>query len=112
MLEAYARQSTYDVYDRVAKRGLYRLVLARTLGSGECMINVQLNPDGISQSDLEEETKKLTNYILAKASEKGLNINSLYVQYSNDVFNGFKESTESILVHGTPYITEKILGLK
>lgn len=43
-------------------------------------------------------------------SEENISLNSFYFQESADVFSGFKEGVPTELLHGTPFITEQILG--
>jgi tRNA (uracil-5-)-methyltransferase len=113
MLQDYVKEQEYDVYDRIKQEGVYRTALVRTLGSGECMIMLQINPTLLSEKQIEEEKIKFKDYIINHSAgpDKKLSINSLYIQLSSDSFNGFKDETPSELLHGTKFVTEKILGL-
>ena len=48
-IETYAKESNHDTYDRLLKVGYFRLVLVRTLESGENMIMIQVNPSGLNE---------------------------------------------------------------
>lgn len=108
MLQEYVKDQEYDVYDRIKQKGVYRSALVRTLGSGECMIMLQINPTSLSIEEIEQEKTQFKAFVVSNTT---VSINSLFIQLSSETFNGFKDETPSELLHGTPFVTENILGL-
>lgn len=110
ILEKYASESKYPVYDKLTRKGVYRLALVRTLASSECMVMLQVNDSELGRDEFEAEKQMFKSYILSESKKLNVSINSLYIQASSDVFNGFKEQTPSELLHGTKYVTEVLNG--
>ena len=108
--EEYVSNSPYDVFCRIKKEGVYRIVLVRTLMSGENMVMIQINPTGLSKEELAKEKDEMKAFLLKRLAENNVSLNSFFYQESADVFSGFKEGVPTELLHGTPFITERILG--
>ncbi|KAJ3272232.1 tRNA methyltransferase 2 [Terramyces sp. JEL0728] len=112
ILEKYVQLSHHDVYDRVAKSGVYRLALVRTLASGQCLVMVQLKTNALDQETVAKEKQAIKEALLGEFKAKAISLDSLLIQEYNDDFNGIKEEVPMEVLHGTKFVTEQLLGFK
>ncbi|CAM0141332.1 hypothetical protein VKS41_003963 [Umbelopsis sp. WA50703] len=108
-MEAYIRDSKYEVYDRVAKDGVYRGLLVRTPSTGEVMVLVQLKNDNMTPEEYEAEKKKIQEFW---ANFDQVKIKTLLLQSWNGQSNGITDKAETEILLGDGYVTEELLGCK
>jgi tRNA (uracil-5-)-methyltransferase len=113
-IEEYARQSKLDTYDRLKQAGFFRLLLVRTLESGENMVMIQVNPQDLSEEELETEKLKFTKFIteFSDSQPEREKVDSVWWQLNDDCFNGIKDDMTMELLAGKEEIEETLMGLK
>jgi tRNA (uracil-5-)-methyltransferase len=74
------------------------------------MIMIQIKPKDLTELEISNEKVKIKEFLVKRLTDENIKLNSLYFQLSDDLFNGFKEGVPALLLHGTCFITESILG--
>lgn len=107
-MQSYLDTTDLDVYDRVLGKGFWRLLMARTLSSGENMVMVQVKP---LPEDEKEKQEKVIEELKTLFSKPELQVTTFLVQYFDGVSNGVSESAPIDTIFGNGYVTERLLGL-
>jgi 23S rRNA (uracil1939-C5)-methyltransferase len=100
-IREYALQHELPFFDLKAQEGLLRNVMIRTTTLAETMVMLQFF------ENQQDEIKGLLEFLLVKFPE----ITSLFYVVNEKRNDTFLDQ-ETILYHGTPYITEDLDGLK
>ncbi|KAI7907829.1 S-adenosyl-L-methionine-dependent methyltransferase [Cokeromyces recurvatus] len=111
MMEEYVRQSEYEVYDRVKKRGVWRTMMTRTQRTGDVMVLIQINAESLTEEQLVQEKKNLINYwshFFSKGEENTKN--TLMLQIWNGNSNGITDKGKTEILTGDGYVYEELLG--
>ncbi|KAI9014980.1 S-adenosyl-L-methionine-dependent methyltransferase, partial [Gaertneriomyces semiglobifer] len=101
-----------DVYDRVAKKGFWRMALVRTPLTGENMVAVQFDRSKVPPALVDEALKALQDHLQGSVDRGDCKIATLLVTECDGVFNGIKNDAKMKVLWGTGYIHEELLGLK
>eukprot|EP01130_Rhizamoeba_saxonica_P018415 TRINITY_DN9207_c0_g1_i1.p1 TRINITY_DN9207_c0_g1~~TRINITY_DN9207_c0_g1_i1.p1 ORF type:complete len:562 (-),score=159.92 TRINITY_DN9207_c0_g1_i1:33-1718(-) len=101
----------YKPYLKSTHKGFWRLLVVRTTESGDAMVTLQVNPEDISQEELENIKQELTTKVLESNLSNNLNIKSFNLQLHNGMSNAAEYDAPLELLYGEPYIIENMLGL-
>ncbi|KAI9099856.1 S-adenosyl-L-methionine-dependent methyltransferase [Phlyctochytrium arcticum] len=111
-LQTFLRASDLDIYDRIQKKGFWRMTLVRTHTTGENMVIVQYNPKDVPADKIQTAVSELSAHMQAAKSSDGNPLaTTLLVQEWEGVFNGFPEDALMKVVYGSGFVHEKLLGL-
>ncbi|CEI96020.1 hypothetical protein RMCBS344292_10191 [Rhizopus microsporus] len=105
-MERYVRNSEYDVYDKVAKTGVWRSIMTKTQETGDSM--EKEITDELSDDQLEQEKEKIRAYWTQLKPE--INTTTLMLQTWNGVSNGITDKGQTEILMGDGYVYEHLLG--
>ncbi|KAI8992007.1 S-adenosyl-L-methionine-dependent methyltransferase [Mycotypha africana] len=112
VLKTYIKESKYDVYDPIKKKGLWHSVAVRTQSTGDVMISVNMYANQLTQEELAEEKQKLQSYWEKwerddKNAAMTLLLQTVQKDDTENIFSGFKIQSTDIL-RGKGYVYEEI----
>lgn len=116
-MEQYITQhSTYEVYDRVKKTGVWRSLMVKTQKSGDIMILIQMKTIDLSPDQIQKEKEKLKTYwnsqLQQGEKEKDFKVSTLLLQQWNGDSNGITDRGQTEILTGDGYVYENLLGYK
>ena len=107
LFQNYVEKSNFTPFDKITKKGFWRQLTYREFTTGDGMAIFQVNPDGLSEEELNKQKEDLINYCKEQESTE-----SLYWQEWSGVSNVADANTPIILLLGSEIIYENLLGLK
>ncbi|TPX32680.1 hypothetical protein SmJEL517_g04187 [Synchytrium microbalum] len=110
--QRFIRQSEFAVYDRITKKGFWRLLLVRTPRSGDVMVFVQINSQGSDSVLVDKEKIKMKAFFEECVKAGEFPLTTLIFQDTDGVFNGIKDDNPVEVVIGPGEIHEEMLNLR
>ncbi|KAJ3003292.1 tRNA methyltransferase 2, partial [Thoreauomyces humboldtii] len=112
-LTTFLRSSTLDIYDRIHRTGTWRMAMVRTQRTGENMVIISINPEGVDRAVLETELTSL-RAIFDEAKGTPFEVTTMLLHENALAFNGIAEVPDTILrtLYGPGAVHETLLGLK
>ncbi|OBZ86355.1 tRNA (uracil-5-)-methyltransferase A [Choanephora cucurbitarum] len=111
-MEDYVKDSKYDVYDRIAKTGVWRSIMTKTQKTGDNMILIQMKAFELTGDQLEQERQSLVAYWSRLKEEGKINTTTLLLQIWNGDSNCITDKGETEVLIGDGYVHEEILGCR
>ncbi|CAO3628250.1 unnamed protein product [Cunninghamella blakesleeana] len=113
-MEQYiTQQSTYEVYDRVKKTGVWRSLMVKTQTSGDILMLIQMKTIDLSPDQIQIEKEKLKKYWHSlQQHDKNFKISTLLLQQWNGDSNGITDRGQTEILSGDGYVYENLLGYK
>ncbi|TPX40093.1 hypothetical protein SeMB42_g02850 [Synchytrium endobioticum] len=111
-MQKFIQESEFVVYDREAKKGFWRLMLVRTPRSGDVMVLVQYNSEGLDKDAVEQEKKRMKDWFETCAKNGEFPLTTVVLQDCNDVFHGLKDAYPTEVIIGNGEIHEEMLNLR
>ncbi|CAE7208899.1 unnamed protein product [Symbiodinium sp. KB8] len=103
---AFVENSSYPVYDRKARCGVWRTVLARVNPKGDMLVMVQ------TTTIKEEDRSAFVDPFVTELAASGLGICSIYHLYNDEVTDAPRPNALVTPLHGKPRLEMPMLELK
>eukprot|EP00842_Homolaphlyctis_polyrhiza_P001050 jgi/Hompol1/1946/HPOL_002801-RA len=110
ILQDLAESSALQVLNRAEKKGYWRLALVRTHNSGDRMLFIQVDTDGVDKDVADSEKQRMVDFVTSKTVEQGIPIKTIIYQDSHADFLGFKQDEPFEILTGTGVVSENLLG--
>ncbi|KNC99848.1 uncharacterized protein SPPG_05222 [Spizellomyces punctatus DAOM BR117] len=110
-LQTFLRASDLDLYDRINKKGFWRMALVRTHRTNESMIVVQYSPSDVSVDKIQAAKDALKSHFQRAMADGEIAVTTLLVQGWDGVFNGMTDKSPLEILYGSGYVHETLLGI-
>ncbi|KAI8074398.1 S-adenosyl-L-methionine-dependent methyltransferase [Gongronella butleri] len=111
-MQDYVRASSYPVYEKENKTGVWRTVMTKTQRTGDVLLMIQIQGKDLTEEQLEELKRDMTAYWTSDAmkNERGVPVTTLILQVWDGMSNGITDKGTDFLLHGDGYVYEELLG--
>ncbi|TPX65175.1 hypothetical protein SpCBS45565_g05338 [Spizellomyces sp. 'palustris'] len=110
-LQTFLRASDLDLYDRINKKGFWRMALVRTHRTNESMVVIQYNPSDVSVDKIQAAKDTLKSHFERAMADGDIAVTTLLVQGWDGVFNGMTDKSPLEILYGSGYVHETLLGI-
>lgn len=114
----YMRQSQYNIYDKITRQGVFRLLTVRnSLVTKQLMVNVNICTNELTEQQVNELQQDIKQYFIEHTSSEPYKLHydyvltSLLIRIHNDISDVVSDSIDPIVLYGQSYITEQLSDL-
>ncbi|KAG1446029.1 hypothetical protein G6F56_009710 [Rhizopus delemar] len=111
-MENYIRDSEYEVYDRVSKKGVWRTLMTKTQRTGDIMVMIQLKTDELNSLQIAQEKENIKRYWNHLKKSDKINTTTLILQTWDGDSNGITDKGITETLIGDGYVYEELLGCR